>query len=140
MKDPVTNAQVEDCLREILQNEGFALNHKRGHGQTGVDIVARKKGIVYHIEVIGYKKVGAVRAKDFYEGFFRTVSRLNDDAKNIVLALSHLAEIGLPDRAKQHRVAWLRIAKAFPELSIWLINVEKNTYKRTSWRKWAERD
>ena len=56
MPGPVTNAQVEDCLREILTQQGFALNPKRTHGQTGVDIIAKKEGIAYYAEVIGYKK------------------------------------------------------------------------------------
>jgi len=30
----------------------------------------------HYIEVIDYKKKGWIRAKDFYEGLFRTVSRL----------------------------------------------------------------
>ena len=140
MPGPVTNAQVEECLREILAQEGFALNPKRAHGQTGVDIVARKEGIAYYAEVIGYKKKGPARAKDFYEGVFRTVSRLNDGAAHIVLALSHLAENGLPARAKQHGIAWLRIADSFPELEIWLVDTENRICKKTSWREWVERD
>ena len=102
--------------------------------------MARKGETAYYIEVIGYKETGPARAKDFYEGFFRVVSRLNDEAKHLVLALSHKSETGLPARAKQHRVAWKRLAEAFPELEIWIINTDKGTYKKTSWRVWAERD
>lgn len=43
------------------------------------------------------------------------------------------AEIGLPQRARQYHVAWERIGKAFPELKIWLIDMENETYKRTDW-------
>ena len=75
MAAPVVNLEVENCLREILGQEGFRLNPQRAHGQTGVDIVATNmKGKAYHIEVVGYKAEGPTRAKDFYEGFFRIVS------------------------------------------------------------------
>ena len=92
----------------------------------------------YHIEVVGYKAAAPTRAKDFYEGFFRAVSRLDDGAKRCVLALSHRSAVGLPARAKQHRTAWLRVADTFPELELWLVNTDSRTYRRTTWREWAE--
>jgi hypothetical protein len=137
---PVSNAEIENCLREILIREAYSLSPQRSHGQAGVDILAMREGERYHIETIGYKASGSARAKDFYEGFFRIVSRLNDGAIHCVLALSHSAATGLPARAKQHRVAWLRIADAFPELEIWLVDTQSRTYKRSTWREWAEAD
>lgn len=137
MPSIVSNSDVEDCLREILQREGFRLSEKRMHGQTGVDIIASKGNDTYHIEAIGYKQAGPARAKDFYESFFRVVSRLNDGANHCVLALSKRMETGLPARARQHRVAWLRISDAFPELEIWLVDNDKRTYRRSTWREWA---
>lgn len=135
----VSNADVETCLREILTGEGFRLNSPRAHGQTGVDIIATNKDSeTYHIEVVGYKAAGPARAKDFFEGFFRAISRLNDNAKHCVLAVSHLAATGLPARARQHRVAWLRIADAFPELEVWLVNVEQRAYRRATRREWVQ--
>lgn len=134
----VSNAEVEKCLRGILKGEGFSLTPQRSHGQTGVDVIATRGNETYHIESVGYKAKGPARAKDFYEGFFRVMSRLNDGATHCILALSHKAETGLPARAKQHRVAWLRIADAFPELGIWLVDTEARTYRRTTWREWAE--
>jgi hypothetical protein len=135
----VSSADVENCLREILGSEGFSLSPRRAHGQQGVDIIASDaKGEAYHIEVVGYKSEGPARAKDFYEGFFRTVSRLDNNAKHCILALSHRAAVGLPARARQHGTAWMRIAEAFPELEIWLVDTEGKTYKRTTWREWVE--
>ncbi len=93
--------------------------------------------ISFHVEVIGYKSSGPARAKDFYEGFFRTVSRLNYEKVHCVLALSHRAGTGLPARARQHRIAWIRLAEAFPESEIWIVNTETRTYKRTAWLQWA---
>ena len=72
----VPNALVENCLRSILKEEGFSLTPRRRQGETGVDVIASKDGVSHYIEVIGYKKKGWIRAKDFYEGLFRTVSRL----------------------------------------------------------------
>jgi hypothetical protein len=138
MASAVTNGEIEECLRRLLEAEGCSLSPLRSHGETGVDIIAKKESETWHIEVVGYKKVGAVRAKDFFEGFFRAVSRLNDGATYCVLALSHMAAVGLPARAKHHRVAWLRIGEAFPELNIWLVDTDTRAYRRTSWRQWAE--
>ncbi len=102
--------------------------------------MATKDRETFHIEVIGYKSSGPARARDFYEVFFRAVSRLNDGAKHCVIALPKQAERGLPQRAKQHKIAWKRIGDAFPELEIWLIDVEKKTYKKTRWKSWLKHE
>ena len=95
MTTPVLSSHIEDCLRSLLSGEGFSLNPRRAHGETGVDIIASKDNHSHYIEVIGYKGSPPARAKDFYEGFFRTVSRLNDGARSCVLALSQRAKVGL---------------------------------------------
>jgi len=132
----IKNKDAEACLRELLEVQGYKLNVPRTHGETGVDILAIKGDEEWHIEVIGYKSSGPARAKDFYEAFFRAVSRLNDDATHCVIALPIQARVGLPASARQHRVAWTRISKAFPELEIWLVDVENRDYQRTSWIEW----
>ena len=132
----VSNHEVETCLREVLSKEGFSLSRPRSHGQNGVDILATKDGEPFHIEVIGYKKQGSARAKDFFEVFFRAVSRLNDGAKHCVVALSSRSEAGLPARAGQYREAWRRIATSFPELEIWLVDTVNRAYRRTQWCQW----
>lgn len=115
MPSLVPNSAVEDVLRGILKKDGCSLSPKRSMGQTGVDIVATKGNESWHIECIGYKSSGPARAKDFYESFFRIVSRLNDGAKHLIIALAIQAKVGLPARARQHQIAWNRIAEAFPE-------------------------
>lgn len=140
MLNPVANSEVEDCLRSILLAQHFVLSPKRVPGQNGVDICARGNGNCFHIETIGYKSAGSARARDFYEAFFRVLSRLNDGATCCVLALSHLAEVGLPARAKQHKAMWIRTAQAFPELEIWLVNTQNGNYRRTTWGEWANGD
>jgi hypothetical protein len=132
----VTSSKIEDCLRDILSREGYALSAKRGHGERGVDILATRDGDAYYIEVIAYKSAGPTRARDFYEAFFRAVSRLNQGARHCVMALSHQWEYGLPRRAEHHYDAWLRIADAFPELETWIINVSEQTYRRVPWYEW----
>ncbi len=92
----VSDSEIERCLRGLLEEEEFSLSPKRAHGQIGVDLLASKKGEVYHIETIAYKHAGSARAKDFFEAFFRVLSRLDDGAKHCVLALSRRTEIGLP--------------------------------------------
>lgn len=137
MPSIVKNEDAEACLRELLEAQGYKLNIPRAYGETGVDILATKDNEEWHIEVIGYKSSGPARAKDFYGAFFRAVSRLNDDATHCVIALPQQARAGLPARARQHRVAWTRIAQAFPELEIWLLDVENRDYQRTSWIEWV---
>jgi hypothetical protein len=134
----VKNEDVEKCLRELLKSEGYELDKSKTHGENGVDILAKKEGETIYIEVIGHKSAGPARARDFYESFFRAISRLNEDATDCVIAMPKQAEIGLPQRAKQYNVSWERIGKAFPELKIWLIDVENKTYKRTDWGEWLK--
>jgi len=138
MSRSVKNQDVERSLRERLEAEGCILSKPRDHGETGVDILATKDGEAFHIEVIGYKSTGPARAKDFYQVFFRAVSRLNDDATHCIIALPQQFKEGLPQRAKQHRIAWKRIGDVFPELEIWLIDVEHKTYKKTEWRSYLK--
>src|SRR6266540_1378503 len=136
MPSLVANAQVELALREVLAAEGYMLSPLRANGETGVDIVAKKDGTSIHIECIGYKSAPPQRAKDFYESFFRIVSRLNDGADHLVVALAAQARAGLPARARQHRVAWGRIAKAFPELEIWLVDTTASRVTHHTWGEW----
>src|SRR5882672_11335735 len=134
----VSSAAVEKCLRLCLSREGYVLNRERSHGETGVDIEARKDKVVLTIEVISFKSSPPARAKDFFESFFRAVSRLNGGATRCVIAVPNRFSQGLPARANQHRVAWSRIAQAFPELEIWLVDVEKQSYTPSKWGDWTE--
>jgi hypothetical protein len=103
-----------------------------------VDIEARRGTVTLAIEVIGFKSSPPERAKDFYQVFFRAVSRLNDGATRCVIALPIRFSQGLPARANQHRVAWSRIAVAFPELEIWLVDTDKQSYEISKWGRWLE--
>lgn len=133
----ISNPETENCLRKLLINEGYTLSNPRTNGETGTDIIAIKNKKELHIEVIGYKKSGPARARDFYEVFFHTVSRLNNkNCKHCIIALPVNFKLGLPQRVKQHEVAWQRIANAFPELEIWLVDTINNRYIKTYWKDW----
>jgi len=103
-----------------------------------VDIIATKDKKEIHIEVIGYHSHGPTRAKDFFEVFFRSISRLKDGAIRCIIAMPNLAERGLPRRAYQYGIAWERIGKAFPEIEIWLVDIENQMYRQTKWNDWLK--
>ena len=132
----VTSAETENCLRKLLLNDGFQLSPPRGHGETGVDIKASRGKEKLFIEVIGFKSSAPARAKDFYEIFFRAVSRLDHEATKCVIALPARFGNGLPARAMQHGSAWKRIGKAFPELHIWLVDIEAPSITKSKWNEW----
>jgi len=139
MSSIISNAETEDCIRDLLKKEGYTLSDTKSHGQTGTDIIAIRNKKKLYIEVIGYKKSGPSRAKDFFEAFFRAVSRLNNKkCKHCIIALPNNFKIGLPQRANQYKVAWKRIAKTFPELEIWLVDTINNKYKKTLWGDWLK--
>ena len=137
MSTTVTNIETENCLRELLKEEGYKLSSKVGLGKLGPDIKATKDNEAWYIEVIGFKEQDPERVKDFYEAFFQVISRLNNkDCKHCIIAIPESSRKSLPIRAKIYKVAWERIAKAFPELEIWLVDIENKKYQRTPWIYW----
>ncbi len=132
-----TSENVEHSLRECLANQGYKLSVPRKNGETGVDLLATKDNKQYFIEIIGFKKSPPARSKDFYEAFFRAISRIKNGADNIVIALPERFALGLNQRASQYGEAWKRIGKAFPEIEIWLVHCEQPySYECSSWNKW----
>jgi hypothetical protein len=129
------NKEVESALRNRLISEGYSLTKMRGKGETGVDIVAERNGHKCYIEVIGFKKNPSMRSKDFFEVFFRAISRLKVGAHQIIIALPSRFGNGLNQRAQNYGEAWHRLGKAFPELAIWLVDGDGN-YKETTWNEW----
>jgi hypothetical protein len=133
----VTADQVEDVLRAILPEQGYKLrNPPRRKGETGADIIAEKEGRIASIECIGFQANPPLRSKQFYEAFFRAISRLSVGAHLCVMALPARFGDGLNQRARQYGAAWERIAKAFPELRIWLVYVERKTFEEHFWSDW----
>ena len=87
MSTTVKNKEAEAVLRIILEKEGFVQSRVLKNGETGVDIYAQKNEKKYYIEVIGFKKSAPTRSRDFYEVFFRAISRLKDGADYLIIAL-----------------------------------------------------
>ena len=129
----VENKLVDISLRSALEKQGYKLTPERQHGETGVDILATKNSEQIHIEVIGYKLKGETRSKDFFEVFFRAVSRLNDGAKKCVIALPCQWKKGFSRRVANYKIAWERIGKAFPEVEIWFVDVDMQSYEIMKW-------
>jgi hypothetical protein len=139
MPSIITNIETENCLRELLKEEEYKLSAKSGLGKLGSDIKATKDNEAWYIEVIGFKEQGLERVKDFYEAFFQVISRLNNkDCKHCIIAMPEESRKSLPIRAKIYKVAWERIAKVFPELEIWLVDIENKKYQKTSWIYWLK--
>ena len=120
----VSNSRAEEAVRQFLISEGYDVSSPRLQGQTGVDLIATRDNECLHIEVIGYSGKPPKRALDFFQAFFRAVSRLKDGATSCVIALPKQYRRGLPKRAAQYGPAWNRIGDAFPELSVWLVDCE----------------
>lgn len=139
MPSIISNKQTEAALRTVLEAEGYALSAERSKGETGTDVVASRGGERIHIEVIGFKSNPPTRSLDFSQVFFRAVSRLNLGATACVMALPARFGRGLPRRVSQYTVAWERIANAFPELQIWLVDTDAGAIERTSWSDWLTR-
>ncbi len=127
-------------MRECLSNEGYSLSAEKRYGERGVDIIAKRDDVTYHVEVIGYKwpRAGSGWGRDFFEAFFHAVSRLDEGAEHVVVAVPSIAESGLRERARHHRIAWIRIAGAFPELEVWLVDLSTRTYRQIAWKDWLE--
>lgn len=136
MPSIVSNRQTEAVLRTVLEAEGYALSPKRAQGENGTDVLALRGEERFDIEVIGFKSNAPTRSSDFYQVFFRAVSRLDSGATACVVALPTRFGRGLPRRASQHAVAWERIGNAFPELQIWLVDTDAGSIERTGWCDW----
>jgi len=135
----VTGDEVEAILRELLPKNGYVLkNNPRKTGETGSDIVAEKNGKIVAIECVGFQLNPPLRSKQFYEAFFRAISRLQSGAKECVMALPSRFGNGLNQRARQYGIAWDRIAKAFPELRIWLVDTENKRFEDHGWGDWPQ--
>ena len=134
----VSSERVEAVVRRDLKGRGYKLSKQLSNGETGCDVVATKGRRRIHIEVISFKSSGPARSRDFFQSFFRAVSRLNNGATRCVIALPSRFGKGLPKRASGYGVAWRRIGSAFPELEVWLVAVEECKIEQTSWNTWAE--
>jgi len=130
----VTKTEVENCLKELLAKEGYELHDRGFLAKLSSDIKATKDNESWYVEVLGYGTSGRERVGDFYRAFFQSISRLNnEDCKHIAIAMPESSRKIMHIRAKVYEKAWERIAKVFPELEIWLVDVENKKYQKTTW-------
>lgn len=132
----VSSKEIEQVVRAALEEQGYKLSSERGIGETGTDIIAQKKHEELHIEAISFKESPPARSKDFYEVFFRAVSRIEVGATQCIIALPARFGMGLAQRAKAMGVAWVRLGEAFPELAIWLVDSKEGSIQKSSWNSW----
>lgn len=131
--ETISNESNETILRVHLKREGFKLTDKKSNGKLKEDLRATKGEVEYFVECIGYKRLPNSRSIDFFQSFFRAISRLDDGAKNIAIALPHLYLQGMESRLKNYKIAWKRLGQKFPELELWFVSEEGIT--RLKWNK-----
>jgi hypothetical protein len=125
---------VEQVVRRYLGSKGCILSPHKEHGQTGVDIVARHGKSTWFVEVIGFQSHPPIRSREFYEAFFRVISRDRDNPDHIlVLALPKRFKNGMSQRKQQYPVAWGKLGGAFPNLRLWYVDTEHNTVEEYLW-------
>ena len=103
-------------------------------GTTDSDIVARKGKESLFVEVIGFQVVPSIRSREFYECFFRAISRDRDlPDQRLIMALPARFANGMGQRQRQYPKAWKKIGEAFPNLEIWYVDTEAATVIERSW-------
>jgi len=130
----VKSSEVEQIVRKYLKDKGCELSPPRKHGETGADIIATNGTSAWFVEVIGFQKVPPVRSREFYEAFFRIISRDRDNPNDIlVMALPKRFKTGMRRRMRQYPVAWSKLGKAFPNLNIWYVDTEQSKIEEYPW-------
>jgi len=129
MAKSVTANAVEQVIRRYLEGKGCTLSHPKKRGQTGPDIVARHGKYTWFVEVIGFQEKPWIRSREFYEAFFRIISRDRDNPADdtLVLGLPKRFKDGMRQRKQQYPVAWEKLSKAFPNLRVWYADTTQNT-------------
>jgi hypothetical protein len=131
----VEAAAVEKVIRRYLEVKGYTLSPPKKRGQTGPDIVARHDRSTYFVEVIGFQEVPPIRSREFYEAFFRVISRDRDNLADdiLVLGLPKRFKDGMRQRKQQYPKAWEKLGKTFPNLWLWYVDIELDTVEEYLW-------
>ncbi|MCL0057581.1 hypothetical protein M1N05_00730 [Dehalococcoidales bacterium] len=125
---------VEQVVRRYLEGKGCTLSPPKKYGQTGTDITAKCGKSTWFVEVIGFQSHPPTRSREFYEAFFRVISRdRNNPDDALVLALPKRFKNGIRQRKQQYPVAWEKLGKAFPNLRLWYVDIEKNIVEEYPW-------
>jgi len=130
----VEAADVERVIRKYLRDSGYSLSSPRTYGQTGVDITAKRDQSTCFVEIIGFQSHPPTRSREFYEAFFRVISRdRNNLCDVLVLALPRRFKDGMRQRKQQYSVAWGKLGNAFPNLRLWYVDTEKDIVEEYPW-------
>lgn len=130
----IDSKAVERVIRKHLESKGAVLSLAKKRGQTGPDIEARLGNLTYFVEVIGFQEKPPIRSREFYECFFRTISRDRDNPVHILLiGLPIRFKDGMKQRKRQYPIAWDKLGKVFPNLNLWYVDVEHNRIEQRSW-------
>lgn len=130
----VESSEVEQVVRKYLKDNGCVISPSRKHGETGADIIATKGVSTWMVEVIGFQGVPSMRSREFYEVFFRIISRDRDNPNDIlVVALPKRFKIGMRQRTRQYPIAWRKLGKAFPKLNIWYVDTAQGNVEEYAW-------
>ena len=126
---------VEKVIREYLEAKGYKLSPPKRRGQTGPDIVARHNKSTYFVEIIGFQEVPSIRSREFYEAFFRVISRDRDNPADdvLVLGLPKRFKDGMRQRKQQYSIAWEKLGKTFSNLWLWYVDTELNGIEEYPW-------
>ena len=131
----VSADEVEKIVRAHLIQQGYSLtNAQRKHGETGCDVIAARDRARVFVEVIGFQSAPPIRSREFYECFFRAISR--DQGKpndRLIMALPKRFADGMARRKRQYGLAWEKIGKAFPHLEIWYVDVNRSSVEERPW-------
>jgi hypothetical protein len=130
----IASSQVEQVVRTHLEIMGCQLSAPRKRGETGPDIIAELGKSTWFIEIIGFQETPPIRSREFYEAFFRVISRDSDDPNHtLVLGLPERFKRGMRQRMLQYPTAWGKLGIAFPNLKIWYVDTEQGAVEEHTW-------
>lgn len=130
----VEATDVERVIRKYLKESGYSLSSPRNYGQTGADIIAKFGESTCFVEIIGFQSHAPIRSREFYEAFFRVISRdRNNPQDSLVLALPKRFKDGMRQRKQHYSVAWNKMGEAFPNLKLWYVNTDEDTVEEYQW-------
>ncbi len=131
----VEASSIESTLRNYLEGKGYSLSPHKKRGETGTDVIAIKDNGKIFVEIIGFQSVPSIRSREFFECFFRAISRdqFLKTGDRLVMALPSRFANGMGRRKSQYGVAWEKIGKTFPYLEIWYVDVENQQVKEHGW-------
>jgi hypothetical protein len=126
--------QVDQVIRRYLQEKGCMLSYPKKSGETGVDITATCGKSTWLIEVIGFQSHPPTRSREFYEAFFRVISRDKGNPDDVLaIGLPKRFKDGMRQRKKQYAGAWLKLGRAFPTLRLWYVDTENSKVEEYPW-------